>query len=423
MIRKTGGLALVLLAGVSCAQAAIQLGEGRLEAEAVGMAGIATDPSLTALGLGVNGVYTRAYSENLNFGLGASLALPVLETNDDPAPTYGGSQLLGLEATNSGRSGLIFALNRLYADYRKADFGLMAGRFLLDSPFVHSSDGYRMIPNATEGVLATFYKPNMQLKAGYLNAFSGPSSASIDALGNTQRGSFVAMSDAALGEDAGGNANVDNMGLLTGAVLFQNETSGLNGQGWLYLMPTIDSAIGKSGLNILYGDIEKTMPMGAHAGKVAVQAWHMGFTEDGDALSHTVFGALLGITPSDRFSFEGAVNMVSGDGEVREPWGMGAGYAGGEEITLAGLQEGTALRVGGTLNLGDSDTLKKRELVANLLIQSGDAVMSVADADMQFVEGVFKGQLKEAIDAEARLVIGAGDAEGSVLYLRAAYRF
>lgn len=424
MVRKSVWLGAALLAGITTAQAAVQAGEGRIEAEAIGMAGLSSKPSYMAAGLGLDGVYTRAYSESLDFGVGGSVALPLFETKENDTGSYGGAPLLGLESTAGGRSGLFFSLNRFYAHYQKPGYDLMAGRFLFDSPLVSSSQGFRMAPNAVEAVVATFddKAPNFRFAAGYVNAFSGPSSGSSGANGS-DKGGFASMSDTLFGTLAGGNSNVDNMGVLTGAALYENEEAEIKGQGWLYLMPAVETTAGKGGLSAIYLDGSKTLPLGAHRATVSAQLINVAGTEDADTYSHSIIGAMLQMELSESLKIEAALNVVSGDGGIVEPWGPTPAYAAGYEASIGGLRKGQAARVGGSYALGDlSETLTRASVMGNLVYQTGK---DSADADYTatHIEGVLRAKVQESIDGDARLLINSGDAEGMTLLFRAAYRF
>ncbi|MGE4295142.1 MAG: hypothetical protein AB7E49_05520 [Campylobacterales bacterium] len=424
MVRKSVWLGVALLAGVTTAQAAVQVGEGRIEAAAVGMAGLSSEPSRMAAGVGLDGVYTRAYNETLTFGVGGSVALPLFETKDSDTGAYGGAPLLGLESTTGGRSGLFFSLNRFYAHHQKPGYDLMAGRFLFDSPLVSSSQGFRMAPNAVEAVVATFddKAPNFRFSVGYVNAFSGPSSGSLGSNGS-DKGSFASMSDTLFGTQAGGNSNVDNMGVLTGAALYQNDEAELKGQGWLYLMPAVKTTTGKGGLSAIYLDGSKALPVGAHRATASAQLINVTGTEDADAYSHSIIGAMFQMEISEPLTIEAALNAVSGDGGIVEPWGPTPAYASGYEASIAGLHKGQVVRVGGRYALGDlSETFVNANVMGNLVYQNGKDDNG-ADYSATHLEGVFRAKVQESVDGDARLLIGGGDAEGMTLLLRAAYRF
>ncbi len=421
-MRAKVAVALLLSAGIL--QADIEVAEGLLKAEAVGMAGLASEPSVMAAGVGVNGVYSRDYDESLRFGAGLSAAMPVVETDDEGF--YGGAFLLGVEQTNDGKSGLFFSLNRLYVNYHKPGYDLMAGRFLFDSPLVSSSEGFRIAPDATEAIVATFGENDTRFVAGYLNAFSGPSSGSTGA-GGTEKGSFVAMSDAGFGDanGSGGNAGIEDMGLLIGGV--QHDASDLTAQGWLYVMPSVKTAVGKGGLQAFYGEGAFSFPVGVHAGTFSAQLLHMNFTDDFDGRSHTILGAQMQMQLNPEMSVEGALNLVSGDGAILEPWGPTPAFASGYEAAIAGLHKGFALRVGGTMALGDlGEQMRQANLTANIVYQSGDDIAWTEEGkkgNAFHLEGVLAALMSDRVSADFRALINGGDAEGVALLARAAYRF
>jgi hypothetical protein len=407
--------------GALSLKADVEVAEGLLKSEAIGMAGLASDPSIAAVGIGVDGVYTRDYSESIAFGVGLSAAMPVVESDDEGL--YGGGALLGLERTNGGKSGLFFSLNRFYVDYTAEAFSLQAGRFLFDSPLVSSSVGYRMAPDATEAVIVSFDKEALSLKGGYLNAFSGPISGSTGA-GGTEKGSFVAMSDAGFGDlnGSGGNVGIEDMGLLVGGAEYQVEA--LTAQGWLYLMPSIKSGSGRGGMQTLYGDGHYEMALGAHIATLSGQLLHMAFSDDLDGLTHTAIGAKMHMQVNADLGVEAALSSVSGDGALLEPWGPTPAFASGYEASIASLHEGFALRIGGEYALGDlGQKLRQSRLLANMIYQSGDATAWGADTDAIQLEGVFSAKLGAAITGDARLLVAGGDAEGAALLARAAYPF
>lgn len=395
--------------------ATVQVGDGKIDAKASGMLVHSTkEPKASALGAGIDGVYSREMSTQTKIGFGGSLALPLAENDDDK--TYGG-KLLGLETTQSGKSGQFFSFNRIFVEHKAEKFGVIGGRFLLDVPLISSDVDYRLAPNAVEALLFDIpLNDSLKLNAGYISRFSGVFSTATGSNG-TRKGDFIAISDVMFGDDRYKPADIDDRGLVVaGAKLKEGEIAA---QGWVYWMPQIEfSDKTKGDMKVFYidGGIDSSSPLKTLAGQLlSVKA-----SDDLKPASYTLIGAKAAVNATDKLEINLAFNSVSGDGAIAEPLGKSPAFARGYEASLAGLHKGHAIKAGAVLELKDE---KNSKLVANVIMQDGDQTAWGKDTKTTHIEAVAITNLTKEIEADARVLVNSGDAKGSAFLARVAYKF
>lgn len=413
---------MVSLALASTLMAEKQAGPGTIEADARA-AFVQSDDgtnNMNALGAGINVLYKQKLNDAYSIGAGFGIGVPVLESEKKAAAGV----LLVEEGGTS--SGTFFSFNQLHVHYAKGDEDALIGRFSADTPLAGSDDNYRLNKNAFQGVFATFKNTmdNLIFAGGYIDSFSGIDSYTLNTDGSTAKGSFASMSDAAFGMAGFNKDAISNSGVLTAAALYSNELNGINAQGWVYYMPTVDIGASSGGFNAFYLDGEYTqLTVGDGISLIpALQYISLSFGGDFSGFSHNIVGAKVDASnlPVNGLEATVAVNSVTGDGSVMNVWGAYPEFSGGSEVFLTGLSDATTIKIGGTYDI--SKQLENSKAKAAVYSHSGDMngvsySATILEAGMEYL------MPKENIKADAAIVVGNGDNETTMLVLKGTYTF
>ncbi len=245
----------------------------------------------------------------------------------------GSGENLNLDFFDADGDSFIY-LGEAYADYTTDDISLRIGRQLVNIPFADADD-IRMLPNTFEGIMSTYSGINKTtLTAGFLRRWAGYDSPSGD---NDSINEFKKFGET---HDSNGayllgitNESIDNVAL----------------QGWVY---SIDKVA-----NIAYTDALYTFGIN-DATKIELMAQYGYFDENknSDGIETNVDGSVYGVGVNlnvGMITLGVAVNRTfNGEGEyVFNGLGGGPYYTSMEEMTIDGLEDATAYKFSGEVDM------------------------------------------------------------------------